>query len=233
MRKEEYDRYDQLFPRLSDSLALSDGCTLCQEQGLGFVGRDIVWGNGARDARLMVVGRDSADRKPNERLWRGSRCTGLPLTNKKSGAKLRIMLAKADIYSRTTVFFTNTVKCNVGRDEPGLRLSFADLADVCLQHLRRELAIVRPKILIALGEPAAERVWGFWHTRSSLPSVGLAPEVTLVGFHPFTGALNEAAGEDGGHATVEVFALMHPSRVEGSREDPYVANLRAIVARLS
>jgi len=42
MREDEYDRNDRLFPRSSDSLVLSDGCILCQEAGLGFIGRDII-----------------------------------------------------------------------------------------------------------------------------------------------------------------------------------------------
>jgi uracil-DNA glycosylase family 4 len=229
MQKDEFARNDHLFPRASDSLVLSDGCTLCQEAGLAFVGRDIIWGNGARNAKVMVVGKDSAGAEPDQPLWRGSRCTGMPLTNKKSGAKLRIMLDKACL-PPSSVFITNTVKCNEGHDERGV--SYEDLATVCLKYLRQELAIIRPKALIALGVPAAERVWGLWTNRKLLAPMGLHPAVTLDGFPPFTGTLNEGTREEEGHSAIEVFALMHPSIVEGSREVPYVANLRAIAARL-
>jgi len=236
MRNEEYTLYDHLFPRPCDSLALSDGCTLCQEQGLPFVGREIIWGNGARGARVMVVGqgsarrkRDAAGGKAGEPLWQGSRCTGIPLTNKKTGAKLRIMLHKAGI-DPLSVFITNTVKCNVGTDEFGL--SYAKLVRACIRHLRQEITIVRPRVLIVLGEPAARQVRRLWERHRTLTLTGLDSTEIPKHFPPFSGALSEVTGEHADDASIEVFALKHPSYIEGPREESFVANLRAIGSRL-
>ena len=124
MKNSEYDQFDHLFPKRVDSLILAKeaGCSLCKEKGFNFEGENIVWGNGKHDAEIMVIGMDSAGAKPKETLWRGSRCTLMPLTNKKTGAKFRIFLLKSEINPLLT-YITNVVKCNVGRDQFGLEFN--------------------------------------------------------------------------------------------------------------
>lgn len=99
MKNTEYAMYDHLFPREEDSLALEKGTEgyLCKDFGFNFIGENIVWGNGKQDAKIMVIGMDSAGASNEEERWRGSRNTKIPLTNKKTGAKLRILLDKAGI----------------------------------------------------------------------------------------------------------------------------------------
>jgi uracil-DNA glycosylase len=134
MKNSEYKQYGHLFPKREDSLILSKDiqCSLCKEKGFDFEGKNIVWGNGNHDAQLMVIGMDSAGAKPKESLWKGSRCTLMPLTNKKTGAKFRIFLLKAGVNPFST-YITNIVKCNVGRDE--LCLEFAELSKACINYL--------------------------------------------------------------------------------------------------
>jgi uracil-DNA glycosylase family 4 len=230
MQQQEYSRYDHLFPRRNDSLILSDGCTLCSKRGLGFVGRDIIWGNGSRTSKLMLVGKDSAGAQPKEPLWRGSKCTGIPLTNRKTGGKLRILLLKANV-DPFSVFMTNTVKCNVGYDECGL--TYAKLVPACIQHLMREIAIVQPKILIALGTDAAKHVWQLWHDHKTFSLTGLDETEMLRDYPPYRSAINDGTGKSVQEGTLEVFSMKHPSYVEGGREQAYVANLKVIVSRLT
>lgn len=129
MRKHEYEAYDHLFPGLGDSLRFQTPCRLCMEQqGHRFVAHDIVWGNGNRDAWLMVIGKDSAGASRQERLWKGSTVTQIPLTNKNTGAKLRIMLHKAGV-DPSTVYMTNSVKCN---PEYRLDLFYGQLVASCV-----------------------------------------------------------------------------------------------------
>jgi len=231
MRNVEYSHNNHLFPRSEDSLVLSDGCRLCCEHGLGFVGRDIVWGNGASRARLMIVGKDSAGEQPSEPLWKASRCTGIPLTNKKTGAKLRILLEKTGV-NPFSVFITNTVKCNAGYDDRELK--YAKLAAICIQHLRREISIVQPKIIIALGTDAAKSLRKLWHQREILSADDLnATEILNESdYHPFSGAISEITGDFSCGDMIEVFSFKHPSYVEGDREATYSDNLKAIAARL-
>lgn len=228
MRQEEYALYDYLFPRRSDSLVLTGGCTLCCEQGLGFIGREVVWGNGSRTSKLMLVGKDSAGARPKETRWRGSKCTGIPLTNKKTGAKLRIFLQKANV-DPFSVFITNTVKCNVGYE---CGLAYAKLVPVCIQHLRQEIYIVRPKILIALGADAAKHIYQLLRDHKTFSITGLDEAVLLRGYPPYRSTISEGANQSDQDSAIEVFSMLHPSFVEGRREQAYVTNLEVIMSHL-
>lgn len=123
MKNAEYKQYDDLFPDKNYSLSFGNVCHLCK-QNIILEEKISSWGNGPEDARIMIIGKDSAGGNPAERLWKGSRYTGIPLTNKKSGAKLRILLHKAG-FDPHKIFFTNIVKCNTGYDKSGL--SYKDL----------------------------------------------------------------------------------------------------------
>lgn len=155
MKSDEYEGYDNLFPDIHNSLSFGNACSLCK-QCYNFIGQDIIWGNGPRNASIMVVGEDSAGGKPNERLWKGSRCTGIPLTNKKSGAKIRILLKKAGIDPHE-VFFTNAVKCNTGNDK--YKLEYKDLVPCCIKHLLKEIRKIKPDVIICLGKDAHKVVY--------------------------------------------------------------------------
>ena len=225
MTGDEYERHNDLFPRLEDSLPLCSACTLCQQAGRGFVANEIVWGNGPRDARLMIVGKDSAGGDETEPLWKGSRYTLIPLTNKKTGAKLRILLRRAGV-DPFSVFITNTVKCNVGYDEH--HLSYSKLVRECLQHLRQEMATLSPQVVVTLGVEPAKRVRRVLEYQQALRVEGLEPAEMLSGYPPFVGSLSET-----GRGEIQVFALKHPSYVEGeTRETHYRQNLEVIGARL-
>jgi len=230
MQQQEYALYDHLFPRRRDSLVLSDGCSLCSEQGLGFLGRDIIWGNGSRTSKMMLVGKDSAGAQMKEPLWRGSKCTGIPLTNRKSGAKLRILLQKANI-DPFSVFMTNTVKCNVGCDELGL--TYWKLVPVCIQHLMREIAIINPQIIIALGVDTAKQVWQLLRDHKTFSLTGLDETEMLRDYPPYRSAIHKGTDQSAQEDIFEVFSMKHPSYVEGGREQAYVANLKTIESRLT
>jgi len=146
MKNAEYELYNNLFPDAHNSLSFGTYCSLCNKS-FNFIGQEIIWGNGARNAKIMIVGRDSAGGDKKERLWKGSIYTHMPLTNKKSGAKIRIMLYKIGINPHE-VFFTNTVKCNVGYQN---KLSYGNLVPICGQHLLKEFKIIKPEIVICLG----------------------------------------------------------------------------------
>ena len=156
IRKADYEKYDNLFPDICDSVSFGMNCSLCN-RAHNFVGKDIILGNGPCEASHMVVGKDSAGEHPNERLWKGSRCTRIPLTNKKSGAKIRIMLYKAGI-DPSKVFFTNTVKCNVGSDKFGEK-AYKKVVKFCIPHLLEEIRQIKPKVIICLGKISYDEVY--------------------------------------------------------------------------
>lgn len=147
MKNAEYESHDYLFPDIHNSLSFVKSCTLCY-QPHNFKGQDIIWGNGPGNAKIIFVGKDSAGGETSERLWKGSRYTLMPLTNKKSGAKIRILLNKMGINPHD-LFFTNTVKCNKGYDKLGL--SYDNLVPFCTQHLLEEIKLIKPDKIICLG----------------------------------------------------------------------------------
>ena len=221
MKNSEYDQFDHLFPRREDSLSLAKGteCSLCKEKGFNFEGKDIVWGNGKHDAEIMVIGMDSAGAKPKERLWKASRCTLMPLTNKKTGAKFRIFLLKAGIDPYLT-YITNIVKCNIGRDH--FRLEFNELSKACINYLEKEIAKVKPEIIITLGTDVKKELDSIVISKESIGMIGLSPGVILSKTIPFVGEFKDGV-------KAKIFNMHHPSRIEGyEKEKLYITNLELI-----
>jgi uracil-DNA glycosylase family 4 len=88
---------------------------------------------------------------------RGGDRTGIPFSGDRSGDLLRSMIARAGLAS---VFITNLVRCNP-RDAGG-RNRDPDVREIanCRAHLARELAIVRPQIIVCLGRLAWRELAG-------------------------------------------------------------------------
>jgi len=216
MREAEYRKYDYLFPKLEARLKTASERYLCKNAGLWFVGKDIVWGNGVLSARIMIVGKGSAGLDETEQLWRGSRGTLIPLTNKKTGLKLRIMLEHAGI-DPFSVFFTNVVKCNSGRET----YSFSELRKICRSHLRHEWETIKPAVILTLGKDAMQTVNAMAQPLTKIEGVTLKESELVGSAQPYRAVFGAACN-------CSVFNLKHPSRVEGRRETDYIFNLRAI-----
>jgi uracil-DNA glycosylase family 4 len=218
MKKAEYDMYDKFFPNRADTLSLGTDCNLCQKAGFQFCGKDIVWGNGNRNSDLLIAGQDSAGADPKQRLWKASRITLFPLSNKKTGAKFRIFLHKAG-FNPFDVFITNVVKCNTGYDTKSY--TFKDLFPYCSQHLRWEIETIRPKVIISLGGKATEAIKKLLDVFEPI-SLSEFNDSGLLNPHPPCTAKF-------GKLNIKIVPMCHPSRVEGvSREGEYVENLQAV-----
>src|SRR5579885_1682503 len=83
--------------------------------------------------------------------------TGVPFSGDRSGDLLRAMIAAAGL---RRVFITNLVRCNP-RDAQG-RNRDPDEAEIanCRNHLMRELAIARPRVIVCLGRMAWRAIAG-------------------------------------------------------------------------
>ncbi|MCD4719575.1 MAG: hypothetical protein K8S13_06900 [Desulfobacula sp.] len=217
MKKPEYDKYDNLFPLKEDTLSRGFKCNLCDKAGYGFIGKEIVWGNGDSNANLLIVGKDSAGAKPKERLWRASKLTLLPLSNKKTGAKFRIFLHKAG-FNPFDVFITNVVKCNIDYNPTE---EFEERSLPCRQHLQWEFDNVQPQIIISLGNESTEVVKELLDGWTSINASNFL-DGPLLQSHPPCKARY-------GEASLILIPMHHPSRVEGiKRESDYVQNLRFV-----
>ena len=131
------------------------GCTKC---GLCQSRTRTVFGEGAPDAALMFVGEGpGADED----------ATGRPFVGR-AGQKLNEMIAAMGL-RREQVYIANVVKCR----PPGNRTPLPEEAQACWSYLQRQIQIIRPKVIVVLGNPAAKallgniegitRVRGQWH----------------------------------------------------------------------
>jgi uracil-DNA glycosylase family 4 len=100
---------------------------------------NIVFGEGAADARIVFVGEGpGADED----------ATGRPFVGR-AGQLLDKIIAAIGL-KREDVYISNIVKCR----PPGNRTPERDEVATCEQFLFRQLALIRPRIIVALGSPA-------------------------------------------------------------------------------
>jgi uracil-DNA glycosylase family 4 len=136
----EIDPQIDLAPRpltLADIRAELGDCTRCK---LSTTRNKIVFGNGSETSPIMFVGEGpGAD---EDRL-------GDPFVGK--AGELLDKMIEAMGWSRQSVYVANTVKCR----PPGNRNPEPDELEKCTPFLHAQIAAVRPRILIALGRPAA------------------------------------------------------------------------------
>ncbi len=108
-------------------------------------GTRTVPGEGNPTARLMCIGEGPGEKEDR---------TGRPFVGA-AGALLDQILAAIDC-PRETVFIANIVKCR----PPQNRKPLPEEAMACLPYLHRQIALVRPKVILALGGTAAEWMLG-------------------------------------------------------------------------
>ncbi|HJP57597.1 MAG TPA: uracil-DNA glycosylase [Gemmatimonadales bacterium] len=121
--------------------------TLCPKR------TNAVPGEGNPRARLVLVG---------EAPGATEDATGRPFVGA-AGALLDSILEAIEL-PRKDVFITNTVKCR----PPQNRKPLPDEIASCIPYLWRQLAIIRPSVIVALGSTAAESLLGVKKSLSEL-----------------------------------------------------------------
>ena len=124
----------------------------CRKCAIGSTRRNSVYGEGDPCAALMVVGEGPGENEDK---------LGRPFVGR-AGELLDRMLLAIDI-PREDVFICNTVKCRPTIDT-GTRLAnrppTPDEMQNCRPYLDEQIAIVRPRVILALGAPAAKSFLG-------------------------------------------------------------------------
>jgi DNA polymerase len=138
-------------PTLHNLRAAATGCKACW---LWTLGTQTVFGEGPRQAEVMFVGEQPGDREDR---------TGRPFVGP-AGKLLDRALDEAGI-DRATVYVTNAVKhFKWERGERGTRRIHKKPNDAeiraCRPWLDAEIALVRPRVIIALGATAAQALLG-------------------------------------------------------------------------
>ncbi len=122
---------------------LEQECRHCRECGLCETRKNVVFGVGNPQAEIMLVGEGPGANEDEQ---------GIPFVGK-AGLFLDDMLAIIGL-DRTLVYIANIVKCR----PPGNRDPLSVEQDACIGYLRRQMELIRPKILVCLGRVAAMRL---------------------------------------------------------------------------
>jgi DNA polymerase len=149
-------------PELEEVRRVLGDCTRC---GLAAGRQKIVFGDGNPRADLMFVGEGPG--KDEDRR-------GLPFVGR-AGELLTQMIENGLGIPRSEVYICNIVKCR----PPNNRTPLDGEVAACRPFLDGQIAAVRPKVIVALGKPAASlllgrdvaitRIRGTWHTYHGIP----------------------------------------------------------------
>ena len=133
------DSLDSLdWPGLRETIAGCTACGLCRER------RQAVPGVGDERADWLFIGEGPGA----EEDARGEPFVG------QAGKLLDAMLAAIDLRRGDNVYIANAVKCR----PPGNRTPEAAEIDACRPYLRRQIAMIRPKLIVLLGRAAMQAV---------------------------------------------------------------------------
>jgi len=137
---------DDISTKLSipdDWNGLSQAVSSCRECGLHKSRTHTVFGSGNQNADWLIIGdTPTIDDDKN----------GNPFTGQ-SGELLTAML-RAIKLTRQQVYITNTLKCTT----PNNREPETTELDTCLQYLHKQISLINPKLILVLGQSAAQRV---------------------------------------------------------------------------
>ena len=118
----------------------------CQRCRLAKGRTQVVFSDGNPQARLMVVGEAPGANEDR---------TGLPFVGQ-AGKFLDLLLASVDLSRKDSVYICNVLKCR----PPGNRDPMADEIELCSPFLKRQIALVAPEVILAVGTFAAQLLTG-------------------------------------------------------------------------
>lgn len=142
------DQHTLDWPELAEAVASCQSCRLHETRN------QTVLGVGDLHADWLFVGEAPGAEEDRQ---------GEPFVGQ-AGKLLDNMLAAIKLKRGQNVYIANTVKCR----PPGNRNPEADETSACAPWLTRQIELIQPKILIALGKVAAQRLLGSEATIASL-----------------------------------------------------------------
>ena len=174
---------------------LEEKCHACQGCGLWETRHNVVFGVGKKDADIMFVGEGPGEQEDLQ---------GVPFVGP-AGQLLDEMLSIIDI-DRTNCYIANIVKCRPPQNRDPLNTE----KDACIGYLRRQVAMMRPKIIVCLGRIAAAEL--------------IKPDFKITQEH---GQFFEKRG-------VQMTALYHPAALlrDSSKKPETFLDLKALQAKI-
>lgn len=122
---------------------LQNTCDSCTRCGLCQTRHNVVFGVGKKDADILFVGEGPGEQEDIK---------GEPFVGP-AGKLLDDMISIIDL-NRTNCYIANIVKCRPPQNRDPLDVE----QDACIDYLRNQVALVRPKIIVCLGRIAAKRL---------------------------------------------------------------------------
>ena len=130
-----YDNWEEL----ESSILNCQKCRLCQNR------TKIVFGIGNKNADIMFIGEGPGADEDKQ---------GIPFVGK--AGKLMDKAFEGLGIERGNVYIANIVKCR----PPKNRVPEADESKACLDYLRNQVILVKPKIIVLLGSTALKNILG-------------------------------------------------------------------------
>ena len=130
-----FDNWEEL----ENSIINCNKCMLCQNRN------NIVFGEGNKEADVMFIGEGPGADEDAQ---------GLPFVGK-AGQLMNKAFEGLGI-DRSKVYIANIVKCR----PPSNRVPTDEEAEACLNYLRNQVVLVKPKIIVLLGSTALKYILG-------------------------------------------------------------------------
>ena len=169
---------------------LQNECLQCRACALADTRKNVVFGMGNTEAEVLFIGEGPGSNEDEQ---------GLPFVG---AAGMLEMIGLA----RESVYITNIVKCRPPRNRDPLNTE----KDACIGYLRRQVALMRPKIIVCLGRIAAMEL--------------IKPDFKITQEH---GQFMEKSG-------VLMTALYHPAALlrDGTKKPETFVDLKALQAKI-
>lgn len=158
-------------PEAEQLAAVCEAASTCTRCRLSEGRNKVVFGSGPAGAELMFIGEGPGAEEDKQ---------GLPFVGR--AGELLTKIVQAIEMTRDEVYIANIVKCR----PPGNRDPQPDEVEACSGYLEKQIALVRPKVIVALGRIAAQcllgtdspigRMRGQWYKVQGIP--------TMVTYHP-------------------------------------------------
>ena len=143
---------------------LKEKCLECRDCKLCETRTNVVFGEGNPNARLMFIGEGPGETEDQ---------TGRPFVGK-AGQLLEKMILAIGL-TRDEVYIANILKCRPPRNRDPL----PEEEEACIAHLRAQIEIIQPKLIVCLGRIAAKRLiredfritreHGIWFAKEGMP----------------------------------------------------------------
>lgn len=174
---------------------LQNECLQCRACALADTRKNVVFGMGNTEAEVLFIGEGPGANEDEQ---------GLPFVGA-AGKLLDDMLEMIGL-ARESVYITNIVKCRPPRNRDPLNTE----KDACIGYLRRQVALMRPKIIVCLGRIAAMEL--------------IKPDFKITQEH---GQFMEKSG-------VLMTALYHPAALlrDGTKKPETFVDLKALQQKI-